>query len=273
MPSARSRIWSAPSSGSPGTSPVDELLIAPRRRAARGTTEWKLRRPAPQVGRRSISSGRASVRMKMGKFRDHSSRYSTKSSKPASAQWRSSKTATIGTTCRRAARRTGASRRRDPPGRAARRSASPSRCASRGSIQRALVRVGDVQLDACAELRKRRLGRLLLEDAGARADHLGERPVGDALAVGKAAAAVPPDVDRRARRGTCRTPRRAATCRCPATADHGRTGCALRSSARGVEELLDHPQLCVASDERRLEADCATARRPWRQRRGSARQR
>ncbi|HET7137476.1 MAG TPA: hypothetical protein VFI04_03905 [Gaiellaceae bacterium] len=41
----------------------------------------KARRPAPQVGRRSASSGRASVTTKIGWLRDHSSRYSTKSSR------------------------------------------------------------------------------------------------------------------------------------------------------------------------------------------------
>ena len=63
----------------PGNESGEELR---HRRVAgeRLETEWKLRPPAPQVGRRSMSSGRASVRTKMGKFRDHSRRYSTKSS-------------------------------------------------------------------------------------------------------------------------------------------------------------------------------------------------
>ncbi len=45
-----------------------------------------------------------------------------------------------------------------------------------------------------AQLLSRGLRRLVLHDAGAHAHHLGERPVGDTLAVGEAPAAVPPDL-------------------------------------------------------------------------------
>jgi hypothetical protein len=48
--------------------------------------------PAPQSGRRSSSSGRAMVTMKIGLVRDHSSRCSMKSNVPESAQCRSSNT-------------------------------------------------------------------------------------------------------------------------------------------------------------------------------------
>ena len=56
----------------------------------------KLRWPAPQVGRRSSSSGRASVITYSGWFRDHSSRYSTKSRSDSSAHCMSSKASTVG---------------------------------------------------------------------------------------------------------------------------------------------------------------------------------
>ena len=57
--------------------------------------EVKLRLPAPQVGRLSASSGRARARTNRGWLRDHSSRYSRKSSKPSSAHCMSSKTMTV----------------------------------------------------------------------------------------------------------------------------------------------------------------------------------
>ena len=52
------------------------------------------RSPPPPRGRRSSSSGRARVRTNIGWLRDHSSRCSMKSSSALSAQWMSSKTIT-----------------------------------------------------------------------------------------------------------------------------------------------------------------------------------
>ena len=57
-----------------------------------------------------------------------------------------------------------------------------------------LVGIGDMGLDACPQFLERRRGKLFLENAGARPNHLGKSPVGDTLAVGEAAAAVPPHV-------------------------------------------------------------------------------
>ncbi len=58
-----------------------------------------------------------------------------------------------------------------------------------GRVQRAAgVLGGDDRLDRRPELGERGLGRIVVEDAGVRLRHLGERPVGDALAVGQAAA-------------------------------------------------------------------------------------
>ncbi len=59
-------------------------------------SEVKFRLAAPQVGRRSESSGRASVTTKSGWSRDHSSRYSMKSSSEASAHCVSSNTMIVG---------------------------------------------------------------------------------------------------------------------------------------------------------------------------------
>ena len=58
----------------------------------------------------------------------------------------------------------------------------------------ALVGSGDHLLDHTPELFDGRVRRLVLGDPGAHPDHLGERPVGDRVAVGEAAALVPPDV-------------------------------------------------------------------------------
>ncbi len=56
----------------------------------------KLRLPAPHAGRLSSRSGRASVMTKIGTLRDHSMTWSTKSTRPVSAWWKSSKTMTTG---------------------------------------------------------------------------------------------------------------------------------------------------------------------------------
>ncbi len=84
--------------------------------------------------------------------------------------------------------------------------------------------------------------------------HLGERPVRNALSVRQAATSVPPDAARRDRRCTCRTPRRAATCRCRRTPDdRDESGAPLVRG--GVEQILDQAKLGIAADERRLQAD------------------
>ena len=121
-----------------------------------------------------------------------------------------------------------------------------------GLDEPALVGVGDVLVQHHGELRERRGGALVLADAAAHAHHVGERPVGHALAVGEAAAAVPvddlgqavevlvelPDESRLADPGD---PRHRDQVRPPLL-------CA------GVEQALDLAQLAVAADERRLQA-------------------
>ena len=54
-----------------------------------------------------------------------------------------------------------------------------------------LLGVEDVLLERRVQLRERRRRLLVLGDPAAHPHHVGERPVGDALAVGEAAAAVP----------------------------------------------------------------------------------
>ena len=166
---------------------------SPRPESGSSESVVALRPPAPNVGRRSASSGRASASTNSGWLRDHSSRYSMKSSRPASAHWRSSKTSTTGALL-------GEALEEEPPrgeevlavGRGPLR--EPEQVGEARLEPAPLLGVGDVLLDRRAELRERRLGRLLLEDPRAHPHHLRERPVGDALAVGETAAAVPPEV-------------------------------------------------------------------------------
>ena len=131
----------------------------------------------------------------------------------------------------------------------------------------ALVRVGDVLLDDRGELGERRARLLVLDDPRAHPDHVRERPVGDALAVGEAAAAVPVrDLDDPVE-VLVELPAE------PRLADPGDPGdrdeVRLALVGAGVEELLDLAQLTVAADERRLEPGRLQRRRARRRRRAA----
>jgi hypothetical protein len=95
MPSARSRIRPRTLSGRPGIGSLSRESICSLGSGSR-KIDVKFRVAAPQFGRRSASSGRASVTTKIGRSRDHSTRYSMKSRSALSAQWMSSKTITEG---------------------------------------------------------------------------------------------------------------------------------------------------------------------------------
>ena len=180
--------------GQAGDEPVEQLSHRLARTAARATSVVALRPPAPNVGLRSSSSGRASASTKSGWLRDHSSRYSMKSSSPASAHCRSSKTSTTGPLL-------GEPLEEEPPGREEvlpvgggplGRGRAGARAAARA--RPAPPRRRRAPRSRRASFASAELGRLLLEDPRPHPHHLGERPVRDALAVGEAAAAVPPDV-------------------------------------------------------------------------------
>ena len=115
-----------------------------------------------------------------------------KSSRPESAHWRSSKTRTTGS---RAARRSKNSLQ--PANRSARsgaaRSSSPEQVRQAGLDEPPLALVGHVLLDRLAQLLPGPVGSSS-STIPAGTDHLGQRPVRDALAVGEAAALVPQDV-------------------------------------------------------------------------------
>ena len=110
-----------------------------------------------------------------------------------------------------------------------------------------LLRIGDVPLERGAELRRRGRRVLLLRDATSHLHHVDERPVRDAFAVGQAAATVPQDLLGEPVDVLLEFPRQArlADARDPGDRDHGRLGLL----GRGVEQLLDHPELTVATDE------------------------
>ena len=120
------------------------------------------------------------------------------------------------------------------------------------SDPRAFLGVFDGALESGVELRPRRFVVLALGDACAHPDHLGERPVRHAVAVGQAAAAVPGHVLGDAVEVLVELPGE------PRLADAGDAGdreqMRLVLVGAGVEELLREPQLAVAADERRLEA-------------------
>ncbi len=95
----------------------------------------KFRMPAPQSGRRSNSSGRASVTTRTGTPFDHSTRWAMKSRSPVSAHWRSSKSKIVVpfAAMRSMKMRQAANRRSRPPAGAG---SSPSRVSRAGSTHR-----------------------------------------------------------------------------------------------------------------------------------------
>ncbi len=114
-----------------------------------------------------------------------------------------------------------------------------------------LLGVGDRMLDGRPQLRQRRRRVLTLDDRGVRPDHLGERPERDAFPVRQASAAMPSRVDREPVDVLLELPHQA---RLPETgaADHGQQLRLAALPAR-VEQILQHPQLAITPEERRLE--------------------
>ena len=177
------------------------------------------------------------------------------SSRPESAHCMSSKTRITGLA---AAMRSKNSRQ--PLNRSARsasgRSSRRSRWARRGSTRRRSRSSGTCCVDRGTQLLARDRRRIVLADARAHADHLGQRPVRDALAVGQAAALVPPaDVlDAVDVLEVLPQQARLARARVPDDGDVPRAalGDALLP---GVDDGLE---LGVAADERGLHAGAAT---------------
>ena len=120
-----------------------------------------------------------------------------------------------------------------------------------------LFLVRDVLADDCCHALPRRRLVVGLDEARAAADHLAERPERDALAVGRAAAGVPPDLLDQPVEVLLELPRQArlADPRRPHDAHEAR----LPLACAGVEQVLEQAQLLVPPDERRLERLAAVA--------------
>ena len=261
MPSARSTIRVTATSSAPGTIPRTSSAIVASGSGSRCIAR-KLRWPEPQFGRRSRSSGRARVTMKIGLFRDHSSIDSMNSSRPASAHCRSSNTiATVPPSLMRSkkVRQAANSSSRPPAGR----SSSPSRNASRGSSQWRSSSSGTCSATDAASFDRDTPGGVGLRDPGTHPDHLAERPERDAVAVGGASPVVPPDRLREAVDVLEELPGQARLAD-PAHAHH-RDHARLPLAAGRVQHVLQLTELLGAAHERRLDPDSGCgpgARRP-----------
>ena len=240
--------------GEPGDEPDEELVhrvVAERLEGERRGAAVR----AGEAGMAVASSGRASVRTKIGWWRPQSRRYSMKATSPSSAQWMSSNTMHERGPARPGARRSAARRRRDPRGRRpfARRDRGDG--ARRGSIQARSSASATWASSMACSFASRRARVLVLEDLRAPAHHLGQRPEGDALAVGEAAAAMPPDVRGDAVDVLLELPRRGATCR--SRRRRSPTRAALGTGRRMRERGPSRAAARLAADERRLEARTA----------------
>ena len=105
---------------------------------------------------------------------------------------------------------------------------------------------------AVDELLDSRVGCLVLGDQGAHPHHLGERPVGDRVAVCEAAAPVPPHVGDEPVEVLLELPGESRLPDPGHSDDREEVGLALVGG--GVEQLLDEAKLAVAADEGRLQA-------------------
>ena len=183
------------SSLAPGAIRARGRAIAPSASGSR-CNATKLRWPAPQFGRRSTSSGRASVIDQDRLVRDHSSTDSMKSSSPVSAHCRSSNTiTTVPLSLIRSKNVSPGSEQLLPAAGRTLAEAQQEREARLEPV--ALLVVGHVLGDGRRELAAGDTRRIGLGDAGTHPHHLAERPERDAVAVGGAAALMPPDVSDR----------------------------------------------------------------------------
>jgi hypothetical protein len=112
-----------------------------------------------------------------------------------------------------------------------------------GTDVRSLTGIGDEAVKTGGQLAGGQFGRVLFGDAQPLPDDLGQRPERDALAVGQAPAAVPPDLGRQAIDVLLELPAQ------PGLPDPGRPGDEDQPRhppvRRGVEEFLDRAQLSI----------------------------
>ena len=118
--------------------------------------------------------------------------------------------------------------------------------------ERALVGVLEVRVQHVGELCERRVGRIVLADPAPHPHHVGQRPVGHALAVGRTPAPVPVDHLGEAVEVLVELPHQPRLADPGDAGDRHEMGAALVGA--GVEQVLDLAQLALAADERRLQA-------------------
>ena len=115
-----------------------------------------------------------------------------------------------------------------------------------------LLGIGDVLLECLPQLLERSSRLLLFDDPAPHPHHVCERPVGDAVAVGKTAPAVPVRELRQAVEVLVELPAEPRLADACNSGDRDQMRLALLGT--GVEEVLDLAQFAVAADEGRLEA-------------------
>ena len=211
--------------------------------------EVKARFPAPQSGRRSSSSGRARVTIRIGDERLHSRRWSMKSRRPGSAWWRSSNTRT--TACVAASRSKNV-RHAPKSWSVAAPPSKPSSESRAGAIQAALGLVRDVHLEHRGDGGSGRRLVVRLLQPGPTPDHLAEGPERDALAVGRASPVVPPDGLDESVDVLEEFPGEARLADARRSHDADEAGPAFATGR--VEQVPELAHLLVAPDERGLEA-------------------
>ena len=158
------------------------------------------------------------------------------SRRPASAQWRSLNTRMTGSTSAirwKNVRQAANSSSRCPGGISAR----PSSPARRGSIQRRSSASGNHWSSVALSLVAGAVGRLRLGDPGPLADHLGQGPIADALAIRRRAAGVPVGGLGHAIDVLLELPAEPALADAPLADDRHQARLAL--AHRGVEQVLD----------------------------------
>ena len=187
------------------------LVVRRAATSATASARSACRRPSPAGAR--AAPGRAVATTSSGTPAAQSTRWSTKSSRPSSAQCRSSKTSTSGRCSASASKNRRQAANASARGRRRRSRPSPSPTSGRRCGSTQPRRPARPPRPPC-ELRAGLVGGVGLEDAGLRLDDLAERPERDAVAVGRqrpcrqvisSGSAV--DALRRARRraGSCRS--------------------------------------------------------------------
>ena len=236
-------------SGRPGTRPSSRARIAWSLSGSRRTAV-AFGRSVPHPGRRSRSSGRASVTTRSGLCRLQSSRWSMKSRRPSSPQWRSSKTSiVVPRSAMRSNRvRHAANSSSRPPGG---RLADAEQREQAGFDARPFDGVGK-PLGAGVRDPPPGDGRVVVvAQPRPPADHLGQRPERAPGTVGGGPAGVPVDALDDAVEVLLQLPGKSRLAD-PRLADD-REEPRPPVATGGMEAVLEQPQLVVAADEGRLD--------------------